>query len=57
MYLYKENFEKSFSQNVLKTNGRNSQFIINVKNFLVAINGGWVGGGVNLPLPLVCLHV
>ena len=34
MHLYRENVEKSFSQNVLKTNGRNLQFMIKVVKLL-----------------------
>ena len=37
MHLYRENIEKSFSQNVLKTYGWNSQCKIIVQNLLVTI--------------------
>ena len=50
MHLYEENIEKSFSHDVLKTNGWNLQCMINVANPL-SYNQNFVPRGY-LPLPL-----
>ena len=55
MHLYGENVQKSFPQNVWKTNGWNLQWVIKVVKYLVRIkilsHGGY------LPLPLGYIHV
>ena len=55
MHLYEENIEKSFSQNVLKTNGWNLQCMIEVANpFSYNQN---IVSLVYLSLPLGYIHV
>ena len=55
MYLYGENIEKSFSQNVLKTNGCNLQCMIKLLKFFITIK--ILSPGAYMSLPQGCIHI